>query len=64
MQINIHLKLNKMETIEAHVFQHHYTGIQIFVYHVTNKSEATTKIYESGINANNYTYLGIKQVLR
>ena len=52
-----------MKTINAHVFQNNYTGIQIFVYHANISSEAISQICESAININDYTYLGIKQVL-
>ena len=47
----------------AHVFQHNYTGIQIFVYHVEDRFRASVKISASGIDVSEYTYLGTKTVI-
>ena len=46
----------------AHVFQHNYTGIQIFVY-AADRFSASVKITASGIDLSYYEYVGTKTVM-
>lgn len=48
---------------DAHVFQHKYTGIQIFVFHVEDQTQAKLKFYKLVIEHTDWVYLGVKQVL-
>ena len=48
---------------QAHVFQHQYSGVQIFVYHCDDKFNAKLKIFEIVENHQDWIYIGIKQVL-
>lgn len=45
---------------EAHVFQHQYTGVQIFVYHVKNKESAILDLSHVVCEPTDWTYLGRK----
>ena len=42
---------------EAHVFQHKYTGTQIFVYHCNDEFQAKSKLVGLIINTDNWLYL-------
>ena len=42
---------------EAHVFQHKYTGVQIFVYHCNDEFQAKSKLVGLIINTDNWLYL-------
>lgn len=44
----------------AHVFQHKYTGIQIFIFNVQDELDAKLKILDSEICFTNYVYIGVK----
>ena len=45
---------------EAHVFQHKYTGIQIFVYHCKSQYGARLKFLNIVTDETDWVYLGIK----
>lgn len=45
---------------EAHVFQHQFTGLQIFVYHVEDKWNAKLKLFGIVENHLDWIYLGKK----
>ena len=44
----------------AHVFQHKYRGVQIFVYHCIDEDSARWKFTELVYNIDNWQYLGKK----
>lgn len=48
---------------QAHVFQHKYTGVQIFVFHVENQLKANQKFAAIVVDDRDWLYLGLKQVL-
>ncbi len=48
---------------DAYVFQHRYTGVQIFVFHAIDEISAKKKFYKDVVEHNNWIYLGIKTVL-
>lgn len=52
-----------MQTMSAHVFQHKYTGVQIFVFHVEDEVSAKMKFYNIVTEHTDWVYLCIKQVL-
>lgn len=45
---------------KAHVFQHKYTGVQIFVYHSIDEFDAESKLVGLVINTDNWQYIGEK----
>jgi len=45
---------------KAHVFQHKYTGLQLFVYHQPDEVTATNEVYKSMSNTNHWIYIGQK----
>ncbi len=45
---------------KAHVFQHKYTGVQIFVYHGKDELNAKSKFYQLIKNPDNWVYIGQK----
>ena len=45
---------------EAHVFQHKYTGVQIFVYHCNDEIDARYKFINLVISYSDWEYLGKK----
>lgn len=47
----------------AHTFQHQYTGVQMFVFHVEDEHEAKAKFYNLVTEINDWIYLGEKVVL-
>lgn len=47
----------------AHVFQHKYTRIQIFVYHVNDEFSAKLKFYDLVKEHTDWMYLGTRQVI-
>lgn len=49
-----------MEKNKAHVFQHCYSGLQIFVYHQPNKEAAKQELYFNGLSVVDWVYLGQK----
>ena len=48
--------------VEAHVFQHNYTGVQIFVFHFVNEIQAKQKFTDIVNDADDWIYLGKKSV--
>lgn len=48
---------------EAHVFQHKYTGVQIFVFHVDNEIQAKQKFTDIVNDVDSWIYLGKKAVI-
>lgn len=48
---------------EAHVFQHKYSGVQIFVYHVTDEIQAKQKFAGIVNDSDDWIYLGKKSVI-
>lgn len=42
---------------EAHVFQHKYTDVQIFVYHCENELRAREKFYTIVLDDRDWIYL-------
>lgn len=45
---------------KAHVFQHKYTGIQIFVYYQDSKTDAKLEFFRLVVNHEDWVYLGMK----
>ena len=45
---------------EAHVFQHQFTGLQIFVYHKKSRDHAYGELYNIVVNPKDWIYLGKK----
>jgi len=45
---------------KAHVFQHNTTGVQIFIYHCTNKIAAREEFMNVVIDYREWMYLGKK----
>lgn len=45
---------------KAHVFQHKYTGVQIFIYHRTCEMTARFEFESIVIDDRDWTYIGIK----
>jgi hypothetical protein len=45
---------------EAHVFQHQFTGVQIFVYRQHSELQARGELYNIVINPSDWIYLGKK----
>ena len=52
-----------MKTIQAHVFQHKFTGIEVFIYHCNSKQRAQEMLNTSVYNSKDFIYLSIKEVL-
>lgn len=50
-------------TTEAHVFQHKYIGVQIFVFHVTDEITAKSRFQDVVLDVDLWIYLGVKQVI-
>lgn len=48
--------------VKAHVFQHNYTGVQIFVFHFVNEIQAKQKFTDIVNDADDWIYLGKKSV--
>ncbi len=48
---------------KAYVFQHNTTGVQIFVYHAINNSDALRKFYNLVIDPSMWTSLGMKSAI-
>lgn len=46
----------------AYVFQHRYTGVQIFVYHCISKDDARYQFKSIVINTEDWIYLGRRTV--
>lgn len=44
----------------AHVFQHKFTGVQIFVYHRATKEIAKTEFVHLVLNPDDWIYIGVK----
>ena len=53
----------QMKIIKAHVFQHKYTGAQMFIFHKNSQEQAQIVLNESVPNAEDFIYLTIKEVL-
>lgn len=45
---------------EAHVFQHKYTGVQIFVYHCIDEKDARYQFRSLVLTTDSWIYLGQK----
>lgn len=45
---------------EAHVFQHSYTGVQIFVYHCISENTARAEFMNIVVDYRDWNYLGKK----
>ena len=50
-------------TTEAHVFQHKFTGVQMFVYHTSDEITAKHKFSDVVLDVDLWIYLGLKQVI-
>lgn len=53
-----------MKTIQAHVFQHKFTGIQVFIYDCNSPKRAKEMLNTSIPNSKDFVYLSIKEVLK
>lgn len=49
--------------VTAHVFQHKFSGVQIFVYHEKDQVSAKQQFYKIVVEHTDWMYLGTKQVL-
>lgn len=49
-----------MEKKKAHVFQHCYSGLQMFVYHKSSVDHAKRELSFIGLNVIDWVYLGEK----
>lgn len=49
-----------MEKNKAHVFQHKYTGLQMFVYHKRSMYDARCELSSFGLFVDDWVYLGQK----
>lgn len=49
--------------MEAHVFQEKYTGVQMFVFHCVDSTQAKSKFAKVVIDSDNWVYLGTKTVI-
>ena len=45
---------------KAHVFQHNYTGVQMFIYHCVDEVSAKYKLWSVVVDKDKWTYLGQK----
>jgi len=49
--------------ISAHVFQHMFTGAQMFIFHCSTQEQARGKLIETVRNHEEFIYLTIKDVV-
>lgn len=49
-----------MKANEAHVFQHKFTGLQMFVYHKSSVEQAKSELSFIGLNTDDWEFLGMK----